>query len=183
MTLVSARISILNFLAQADINKDTREIINIFKELKIISYGKIIPLFVLIMLPGLRKLALSTCTESCHSRWLVVFGDFSRWSQLEFTFCPYLEPVFPALFNGTSAISSHTQPLSPFTMELMEKAFAEVYQHLSATPSLSGLVQPWPWHCHFSVTQCFLSQPICWETSFLLIQKSPAHLQILPVLA
>lgn len=68
MTLVSARISILNFLAQADINKDTREIINIFKELKIISYGKIIPLFVLIMLPGLRKLALSTCTESCHSR-------------------------------------------------------------------------------------------------------------------
>lgn len=54
--------SILNFPAQADINKDTREIINIFKELRILSYGQVI-----MMLPKLRKLALGTFTESRHA--------------------------------------------------------------------------------------------------------------------
>lgn len=89
--------SILNFPAQADINKDTREIINIFKELRILSYGQVI-----MMLPKLRKLALGTFTESRHAGWLVIL-DFSCWLQPWFIFGPYLGPVFSFLFNGTSA--------------------------------------------------------------------------------
>lgn len=55
--------------------------------------------------------------------------------------------------------------------------------------SLSGLVKPQPLSLAFLwfPGDAMLSLPgfqtICWETSFLLIQKSPAHLQILLTLA
>lgn len=81
-------------------------------------------------------------------------------------------------FNGTPAVSLHTQPLFALIHQINRKDFCMDTQLFLWLSSLSGLVKPQALSLAFlwfpDDTVLFLPgfQSVCWETSFLSIQKN-----------